>query len=255
MLIAYVDESGDTGSVSTKSSASYTIGCVLVNAADWSKSFDDLVAFRQRLKKKYEIPVRSEIKSNYLIRSSGSLSKLGLQPNDRKIIFRAHLNQMAATNTYGAFGVVVRKTGHASKKEVFEEAWVTLLQRLERTSHHSGDQPVLLIHDNGENEAIRRLTRWSRRRLTAGSMSGGNSLFVPFQNLIDDPVSRSSDQSYFLQLADLVAYAAYRNLYKPGPAVANVVDSKMWNNLGSAIFTQANQNNVLTTPGIVERTK
>ena len=52
MLIAYVDESGDTGSVSTKSSASYTLGCVLVKAADWSKSFDDLVAFRQRLKKK-----------------------------------------------------------------------------------------------------------------------------------------------------------------------------------------------------------
>ena len=174
MLIAYVDESGDTGPNIEKSTKTYTLGCVLLNAVDWSRSFNDLI---------------------------------------------------------------------------------TLLQRLERTSHARGDEPLLLIHDNGENEAVRKITRRSRRMLTAGNMSGGGYFSHPFHQLIDDPVARSSDQSYFLQLADLVAYSAFRNLYKPSENIEKILNQSMWNNLGSAIFTLANQNQLQNTPGIVERWK
>lgn len=255
MLIAYVDESGDTGPVLTKSTSTYTLGCVLIDAVDWRRSFNDLISLRRRIKLRYGIPMRAEIKSNYLIRSSGDLKNLGLNPNDRQMVFRSHLNQMAKSGTLSAFGVVIHKTGNATKSEVFNEAWITLLQRLERTSHARGDQPLLLIHDNGENEAVRKIARRSRRMLTAGNMSGGGYFSLPFHQLIDDPVARSSDQSYFLQLADLVAYSAFRNLYPPSENIEKIVNQSMWNNLGSAIFTQANQNRVQNTPGIVERWK
>lgn len=255
MLIAYVDESGDTGPDLAKSTSTYTLGCVLIDAVDWRQSFNDVISLRRRIKLRYGIPMRAEIKSNYLIRSSGDLKNLGLNPNDRQMVFRSHLNQMAKCGTLRAFGVVIHKTGLASKNEVFDEAWITLLQRLERTSHAQRDEPVLLIHDNGENEAVRKIARRSRRLLTAGSMRKVGYFSVPFHQLIDDPVARSSDQSYFLQLADLVAYAAFRNLYPPSENIGKVVNQAMWNNLGSAIFTQANQNRVQNTPGIVERWK
>jgi len=255
MLIAYVDESGDTGPELTKSTSTYTLGCVLVNAVDWSRTFNDLISLRRRIKLRYGIPVRSEIKSNFLIRSSGDLKNLGLNPNDRRMIFRSHLNQMSKSGTLNAFGVVIHKSGFSSKGEIFDEAWVTLLQRLERTSRARGDEPVLLVHDNGENDSVRKIARRSRRMLTAGSMRDSGYSSVPFHQLIDDPVARSSDQSYFLQLADLVAYSAFRNLYPPSENIGKIVDQAMWNNLGSAIFTQANQNRVQNTPGIVERRK
>lgn len=255
MLIAYVDESGDTGPDLEKSTSTYTLGCVLVNATDWNRSFNDLISLRRRIKLRYGIPVRAEIKSNFLIRSSGDLKNLGLNPNDRQMVFRSHLDQMAKSGTLKAFGIVIHKTGLATKGEVFDEAWITLLQRLERTSRARGDEPVLLIHDNGENEAVRKIARRSRRMLTAGSMRDDRYFSVPFHQLIDDPVARSSDQSYFLQLADLVAYSAFRNLYPPSENIGKIVNQAMWNNLGSAIFTQANQNHVQNTPGIVERSK
>jgi hypothetical protein len=162
---------------------------------------------------------------------------------------------MARDARLSAFGVVVKKSMNALPSDVFDEAWTALLQRLERTSKHRGNCPVIIIHDEGENLNIRKLARWSRRRLSAGSITGSGSLQVPFSTLIDDPVPKASHESYFLQLADLVAYSAFRRIYAPGPAVSNVVPLRMWDNLGRAIFTPANANRVLTAPGIVELSK
>jgi len=83
-------------------------------------------------------------------------------------------------------------------------------------------------------------------------MTGSDRFQVPFITLIDDPVPKSSHESYFLQLADLVAYAAFRRIYPPSSSISNVVDQKMWANMGRAIFTAANGNKVITAPGIVE---
>lgn len=67
----------------------------MVNASDWNGSFDDLVAMRRRLKSSFGIPVRAEMKANYLIRNSGPFTKLDIAPGQRSLIYRAHLNQMA----------------------------------------------------------------------------------------------------------------------------------------------------------------
>jgi hypothetical protein len=84
-------------------------------------------------------------------------------------------------------------------------------------------------------------------------MISRGQLSHPFVQLVDDPMPKDSDQSLFIQLADLVAYAAFRNLYPPSNSVGKVVDQNMWNNLGSAIFAKANGRKVITTAGIVER--
>jgi hypothetical protein len=59
----------------------------------------------------------------------------------------------------------------------------------------------------------------------------------PARLLVDDPVPRQSHQSYFLQAADLVAYAAFRFVYPP-PVRARppVVTAKTWEELGDARF-------------------
>jgi len=117
-IIAYVDESGDTGNTPGRSSKTYTLGCVMVNALDWNGSFDDLVAMRRRLKSSFEIPVRAEIKANYLVRNGGPFTKLNVAPGQRSLIYRAHLNQMAQDIRLSAFGVVVHKSMKAQPSEV-----------------------------------------------------------------------------------------------------------------------------------------
>ena len=105
-------------------------------------------------------------------------------------------------------------------------AWEWLLQRLERRSYYES-RPALLIHDQGDRKGldkrIRTAARKSRRAGTAGSRFGTGILNVPFHRLIDDPVPRRSAESYFLQFADLVAYASFRRLYPPPPRPGQIV--------------------------------
>jgi hypothetical protein len=56
-------------------------------------------------------------------------------------------------------------------ERVFGLAWEALLQRLERASHED-NATFVVIHDEGEDETIRRWVRRARRHLTAGSAYG-----------------------------------------------------------------------------------
>ena len=84
MQIAYVDESGDRG---VGGSRTYTLGCVLVRSAQWKDAFDGVIAFRRFLKTTFGVPVRAEIKANYLLRNGGDLAELPLSEHARRFIY------------------------------------------------------------------------------------------------------------------------------------------------------------------------
>lgn len=252
MFIAYVDETGDTGSL-TKSGASqcYALGCVLVNLDAWPDAFDGIIEFRRRVRGTFGLPMRAEVKANYLIRSSGPLRKIGLPPAQRNVIYRAHLRTL---NDLGAraFAVVVdKRRENRSPSDTFHVAWEALLNRLERTSTYESS-PFMIIHDEGENDAVRRVGRKARRHLTAGRRYGGGSFTLPAKALIDDPVPRTSKNSYFIQMADLVAYAGWRAYMPPSTSVAAVAPGDIWGDLGNAIHRDVNRISG-GTPGVVLR--
>ena len=179
-----------------------------VTDEQWATAFEDLLALRRRLRNTFGLPIRAEVKANHLIRSGGAFKQLAIAPAERHLIYRAHLNQLHKTDGVQAFAVMAHKSFNASAAEVLETAWIPMLQRLERASHYSGGQPVFVVHDEGENRTIRKLARRSWRRLTAGSLGGGGFTSHEFRGLVDDPFPKASHESYMLQLADLVAYAA-----------------------------------------------
>ncbi|MGC4175348.1 DUF3800 domain-containing protein [Demequina sp.] len=252
MLLAYVDESGNTGAPAAGGSLTYALGCVLVDADRWPGAFDELLAFRRRLRDDFGLPMRSEIKAQYLTRGSGDLRALGLAPAQRGLIYRAHLD-MLSTLPARAFAVVVDKRDRdLTPSGCFDLAWEGLMQRLERTSHYE-NATFMLIHDDGDNDAVRRWTRRARRHLTAGLMNGGGSVRNPARLLVDDPVARHSHQSYLIQIADLVAYAGFRSVVPPGGSVAQVCPSTTWEALGPATHTAVNKHAQRAAPGIVLR--
>jgi hypothetical protein len=67
------------------------------------------------------------------------------------------------------------------------------------------------------------------------------------------PMKVASDSSYFIQMADLVAYAAFRAHIAPGPNIARVCPQSMWLNIGPATFTAASGLRPRSAPGIVLR--
>src|SRR5947208_11799544 len=78
-----------------------------------------------------------------------------------------------------------------------EVAWEFLLQRIERLTTTTR-RPLILVHDEGEGAAVRKIARKARRAGSAGSAFGTGHLSRPARLLIDDPIPRDSRQSYFV---------------------------------------------------------
>lgn len=235
MHFAYVDESGDIGSGGSRT---YSLGCILLDADDWPNRFDRLIAFRRHLRSVFGVPVRAEIKANYLLRNGGPFRRLGLSESARFAIYRQCM-RLHPKLGFKTFAVVINKAAHPNRT-ADDIAWEYLLQRLERFSYYS-DEVVMIVHDEGNALAVRKLARKARRAGTAGSMLGTGVLKRPFEQLLDDPVARDSKQSYFLQLADLTAYAAFRRHYPPPPRPVQIVPKLMWKELGSARYAPVNK--------------
>jgi hypothetical protein len=154
-----------------------------------------------------------------------------------------------------AFAVAVdkRTKSPAECGRAFDLAWEGALQRLERTCTKE-KMSLMIVHDAGEDAAVRRWTRQARRHLTAGDAFGPGSVGNnPLRLLVDDPVPRDSRQNYFVQMADLVAYAAFRSVVPPGPAIAGVCPQSMWGNIGPATHTAVTSVKRRAAAGIVLR--
>lgn len=257
VILAYVDETGDTGNPDLGgSSGCYGLGCVLVETEKWSESFETVLGLRRNIRSRYGVGVRSELKANYLIRGSAHLRPLNLSPNDRHVMYRSHfrvLHQMAPLGVR-AFGVVIDKqlSAWSSPQDTFDSAWITLLQRLERTSTKRRVE-LMVVHDEGEDKRVMQAVRKARRHLPAGLHWGTGSVVNPARYFVEDSVSRSSANSYFIQMADLVAYAAWRTHHHPGRGAALVCPHTMWNILGDAIHTPVTSVKAGPAPGVVLR--
>ncbi|MCA2264788.1 DUF3800 domain-containing protein [Mycobacterium marseillense] len=242
MILAYVDETGDTGDPALGGSSNcYGLGCVLVETDKWSDVFTAVLSLRRNIRARYGIGVRKELKANYLIRGSSHLRDLNLSPNDRHVIYRSHfrvLQQVAEPFGVRAFGIVVDKQASpwSSPQDTFDMAWITLLQRLERTSTKRAAE-LMVIHDQGEDKRVMQAVRRARRHLPAGLHWGTGSVVNPAKYFVEDAIPRSSANSYFVQIADLVAYAAWRTHQHPSPGAAAVCPHTTWNLLGEAIHT------------------
>lgn len=257
MWFAYVDESGDSGAYTggkNSGTVTYSLGCLLVRDVDWPAAFDQMILYRRFLRDRLRIPMRAEIKANYLLHNAGAFRDLKLGERIRHDIYRSHMRLVPKIGLQ-TFAVVVRKdrlTQAGDNADPAEMAWTLLLERLERFSTNT-QEPFLIVHDRGDDKMIRKVARKSRRHIQVGSRYGG-SLRLHAKFLLDDPVTRDSAQSYFVQLADLTAYAAFRA--KIPPARPRVVPASMWEELGdSRVFAVAKYRWTPGQPGgaIVER--
>lgn len=235
---AYVDESGDAGAAG---SGTYVLACVLVKADEWPETFDSLIAYRRWLRSAFGVPVRAEIKANFLLRNGGPFRPLALSESARFAIYRQTMRLMPKLDLK-VFAVLIRKRELAARDPSLdprETCWEYALQRLERFMTRNAT-PLILVHDEGEHLIVRKLARKARRAGTAGSRLGTGRLTVPAKRLLDDPVPRDSKQSYFLQLADLAAFAAYRRMYPPPTRAVNIVRTGTWDEMGTARLAPAN---------------
>jgi hypothetical protein len=244
-----MDDSGDPGVDPGSPTPTFTVCCVFVKDAHWAPLFEDMIRFRRYLRANFGLRMRQEVKANELVQGTGPWLSLGMGDRVRKRIYRSYMRFQGTVGTVKTFAVVVDKSRCATTAEVRETAWRHALERVETFARHK-TETVMLFPDSGEYDRFRKLARKMRRHSQVGAMIGGGTLSRPMARvLIDDPVERDSAQSYFVQLADLNAYAAYRK-ERPDP----LFPPTMWDELGPAILAEANENYVrrgIENPGII----
>jgi len=237
MLLCYVDESGDPGYKGSPTQA-FVLACVVVPDEHWLPTLDMLVRMRRYLHTNFGLSIRAEIKASELVKGKGPWAECGpqrqgLSPEARLRIYRLCLRALTRLPWLRVFAVVIDKYEivKQSTTDPRDRAWTFLIQRLERRKTN-----VMLLPDDGHNAFIDEKVRQMRRfnRVPAGGSSEA-VLSRPALNVVEDPAHRSSRRSYFVQMADLCAYAAHRFVVSKKP-----FPQDMWLTLTASFENEVN---------------
>src|SRR5579862_9285358 len=105
VFMAYVDESGNIG---VNGSKTYSLACVFLEDTAWAGTFDDLIEFRRFLKRRFGVPVRAEVKANFLLSNHGIFRSLGLSESARFAIYRGCMRIQPKLGL-STFAIVIQK--------------------------------------------------------------------------------------------------------------------------------------------------
>jgi hypothetical protein len=218
MYLMYVDESGDVGMVNSPSRYFVLVGLVL-HELRWQQIKDELINFRQDLKRQFGLKLREEIHSSHMISHPGALARI--PKHHRLEILRRQADRLASMPDLNLVCVVVDKQGKAAGYNVFEQAWQTLIQRFENTLAHqnfsgpqNADERGMLFPDHTDDKKLNGLLRRMRvyNPVPNQTAFGGGYRNLQLRAVIEDANFRDSAHSYFVQAVDVSAYLLYQNL-------------------------------------------
>lgn len=276
--IAYIDESYDA--------QKFCLSAVCIKHAQWAASFDAVRAFRSHLKQQHGFFMRKEIHASDFVSGHGHVAPAPIGKWQRSRIFHSLLQLVATLPEVLIFNVCLDVAGQS---DVQMTAWDRLVNRLERTmlefenrwmpvrkalSADAGQQlpaaraadldrlllayapRTIVVADEGREADITRALRkmhvfnpipskygaWGSGQVTRNITTG---------RLIEDPIFKASDQSYFLQLADCVSFALLKREVTPTKNVRRYGLHQMFDQtLTGVCFRPASQSDPL---GIVRK--
>ena len=207
MYIAYVDESGDPGH-NTTVTRYFTLSGIIVADSNWRAFLDRTKVFRQGLRRDFGLTLKSNLRATDLWKNSGDFRKLNLNYADRARIFRRTAEFLRSSQEVAILTVSIDKGSPQiqSTVKIDETAWTMFLQRYENWLL-AREELGIIVNDEGYEKMTRMLSRKMRVYNPIPSHYGGYYQ-APVVKIIEDPFSRHSQDSYFVQLADISAYLA-----------------------------------------------
>lgn len=252
MYFMYVDESGDSGLINSPK-RHFVLTGLIVHETRWRSCLDQLIAFRRRIKSGFGVKLSEELHAYALVSSPGSLNRI--KKNDRLTIVRSFADELASINDFRIINVVVDKQSKQDGYDVFDSAWTALIQRFENTLIRGNFPGPIHPSEHGiilpDKTDVKKLTQILRkmRRYNPVPKSGN----LGYRNLtvarvVEDPIFKDSQDSYFIQAADLAAYLLQQRL-EPSSYMRKKSGKNYFLRLKPILFTAASSNDSL---GIVK---
>lgn len=223
MYIAYFDETGDDG-FPTCSSELFVLTSVYMHHQHWKDNYNKTLDFRRMLKNDFGLPVKLEFHTKHFLTDKNPYRLYNISDEDKKdIIFR--FADFISTLNIEIVNVVINKKNIISAQyPVLENALTYNIQRIENTlKNHSEKEMFLVITDEGRVGKMRRVTRKIQRINYIPSKFYSTQYRQEIERLIEDPLPKQSNESYFIQIADFVSYIVF--LYS-----LNVLNGSKWAN-------------------------
>jgi hypothetical protein len=218
MYLLYADESGDPG-LAPGGTDWFVISGLIIHEADWNDVFQSVVQLRRTLHSAYGVPQRVGLHATDIIGGHGDFqyARCGLAQPARLALYQDVIDFVATlTGKVHVLNLCIRKRAITPPCDVFERGWCYFVQRFHNSIAAGGclarAQPDygLLFTDRTHDDHLRRLLRRMRAFNYVPSMFGTGTLRILVTQVLDDPIPRVSGHSYFVQLADMVAFALAR---------------------------------------------
>lgn len=211
--IAYIDESYDQ--------TTFAMAALIVPVNRWRETFDLVKAHRQSLKSLHGIFTSKELHAVEFVSGRGSIADRMVPKGLRARVFHETMDMLAGlpiSIISGAWPI-----GDSNKNEIHAKAFSRIAERLQRRAEEVHGYMFRMV-DEGKDDELRRVARRSAVYNMVGSAFGAWENGAPAKNipnirLIEDPIFRASERSYFLQLADFVAYALLKSETPATPLV------------------------------------
>lgn len=204
MYISYFDESGDDGFPKT-SSPLFVLSSIYSHHLHWKANYELVRRFRKELAKSHQFPFDTELHTREFLTDKDPYRILGYSSETKKEILFLFCNLLSKLNCR-CVNVVIDKSSIGRREyNVLETAFKYSIQRIENDLKQEGSR-FMIITDEGRVGKMRKTARKVQRINFIPSQFSNQSYRKEIENLIEDPLPKSSKESYFIQFADLLAY-------------------------------------------------
>jgi hypothetical protein len=177
---------------------------VAVPAHRWREYFERVKAWRRALNQSDGILITKEFHATEFVGGRGRLGPNVVGKYRRSRIFLEAMELLNGMEDLRIFNVC-----RTSKPEWALERLIT---RIHKTMETWDSYATLIIDEGKEAETTRLLRKMGVYNPVHVYVAHGQTELknLPVQRILEDPVFKPSDRSYFVQLADFVAYALLR---------------------------------------------
>lgn len=209
MYLAYFDESGDDG-YPEMSSPLFVLTAIYLHNSSWKENYQKIYSFRKKLKEIYNLPVKIEFHTRHFIQDKYPYHGL-YSCETRKKILEEYFS-LIKTLDIKIINVVINKLKIKNQYNVLENAFKYAIQRIENDMKFSLlKKQYIIITDEGRVNKMTRTSRAVQKINYIPSHFSNNTYREEIKYLIEDPLPKKSQNSYFIQLSDLISYII--NLY------------------------------------------
>lgn len=205
--LVYFDETGDDGA-NTLSSKQFVLTSVYLSSDKWQSTFDLIREFRTELKNKYGLRIKDEIHTKHIVRDKGMYRDYGWNEEERRQLLMDVATFISKLEIKTINVIIDKEKIKTNDYSVLKNALTYNVQRIENDSN--GKWNYIIITDEGRLSPMRKTAREIRAYNPIQSHFGGFHN-VPIKGLIEDIMSKESNESYFIQICDFISF--FTDLY------------------------------------------